>query len=810
MPFIPSRKGAREKGGSKRSIMPSAFRPSIVNPSQQAHPFIGSSFSSSQRDIAPVLITFDDWNKGGIFDWYRKTARVSRTNICKLELRKERENFRHEFVVVYLEGGDIYRIDRRPLGGGNADTISSNGCEAEDSILFVNKKEYEAIRSNTDTEVTLGIGTGKKLDLYAVIAICVSVRMDPQAKSYTLQLYNCYFLARTIVTLMVRHFLLQTHVSRHGLQWDSVTETAISNYIFHDDWDVLDAEMKAAVTAVLVEMLWPVVKVDAEPIVEKRKQWEQLETITKDVIHDTVKDSLQNLVDDSVKTAMNEWVLEATSATLWHGDLGDNLSAARYRLAYETVTMDVLRESVKPELQRALPGNMKSRLGHMLPRPLLSRLPESLLANLPAEVLARIPIRVIEKLPDDLLHKLPVEVLLNAPEETLRQISVQFIERLPDALLEKTPTGIMLKAPDELFQKISTRVYSKLPNKVLLNPPEDLNRLPDELLEISLQCIQEVLERPGDPDRPYAVKLLQRLPDSVRERLPPEYRDIQYMVTDDQLETQLMAEGRETDECDALMLERSDAAQIATSSRSRFLLSNILRMILRIIPHPILDRIPQTLINHTPVSWLKAVPADILAQIPQRALTRVSVSGLERLPNELIDRLPESVLRRLPHATIQRLPDTLLARLPADFIKNIPPEVMENVSEELSDVVQEKLSTEVFDRPRMVEEITRGTESVVKEALLQSKGDLPNTVLRASVRLKSKGIRSPGSVLQAVETHEQLQLHILGMIRKHSRMVAQVTHLGVGEDAVYNELRMKTTSVWSVMRLHSTPPGQSG
>ncbi|KAF8636803.1 hypothetical protein AX17_003254 [Amanita inopinata Kibby_2008] len=214
--FLPSGKDAHEKAGGKGTIMSSAFRPSMVNPSQQARPFTGSSFSSSQRETAPVLITFDDWNKGGIFDWYRGTARTSRTTISKLELRKERDNFRHEFVVVYLEDGDIYRIDRRPLGGGSADTISSDGCEAEDNILLINKQELEVIRSNTDTEVTLEIGTEKKLDLYAVIAICVSVQMDSQAKAYTLQLYNCYFLARTIITLMARHFLLQPHVSCHG------------------------------------------------------------------------------------------------------------------------------------------------------------------------------------------------------------------------------------------------------------------------------------------------------------------------------------------------------------------------------------------------------------------------------------------------------------------------------------------------------------------------------------------------------------------------------------------------------------------
>ncbi|KAF8636804.1 hypothetical protein AX17_003255 [Amanita inopinata Kibby_2008] len=495
---------------------------------------------------------------------------------------------------------------------------------------------------------------------------------------------------------------------------------------------------------------------------------------------------------------MNEWVLEATSVTLWHEDLGGNLSAAQYRLTYETVTMDILRERVKPELQRTLLGNMKSRLGHMLPQPLLSRLPESLLTSLPVEVLARIPIRVIKNFPDDFLQKLPVDLLLNAPDEILRQIPVQFIERFPDDVLKRAPIGLMRKALDELFQ-ISPRVYLKLSNRVLFSLPEDLNRLPDELLKISLRRMQEVLERPGDPDWPYAVNILQRLPDSVTRRFPPGYRKIRCDVEDDQLETQLTVQGQGT-RCDALVPEQSATAQLATSSKSGFLLSkiNILRIILRVTPRPILERVPQTLITHIPASWLKGVPADLIAELPERVLAEISVTRLERLPNEFIDQLPESVLRRLPYTTIRRLPDTFLTRLPADFIKNIPLEVMENVSEELSDVVQEKISTEVFNGRKMMEKITRGAERIVNQ-----KVTFP--MLSSGLRSGS-GQRRTGHIVQAMETHEELQLHILGMIRKHSRMVAQVTHLGMGEEAVYDKLRMKATNVWRIMRLHSTPP----
>ncbi|KAF8637729.1 hypothetical protein AX17_002617 [Amanita inopinata Kibby_2008] len=774
LPF--GKKSPEEKLVEKKSMIPSAFRPSIVNPSQKARPFIGSSFSSSQRDIAPVLITFDGWNKGGIFDWYRETARMSRTTIRKLELHKERDNFKHEFVVVYLEGGDIYRIDRRPLGGGNAETVSSKGCPAEDSVLFVNKKELEAIQSNTDTEVTVDVCTKKKPDLYAVIAICVSVLMDSQSKSYTLQMYNCYFLARTITTLMVRHLLLQSYVSHSSLRWDSVSETAISDYMSRDDWRALDVAMRTAVITVLENMLWPVVKADAETLIEKRKHWGQLETVVKQVIRDTVENSAKNLVGDSVKRAMVEWLLEATQATLWHDNLDNNLSAPQYRSAYETVTGDLLKETLKAELHNKLPADMVTKLANILPQRLLSRLPPALLANLPGELLGRIPVKVLEKLPDDLLARAPIDVLL--------------------------------KAPDDLFQKISTHVYSKLPNNVLLSLPEDLNRIPDELLHISLQRIQEVLGRPEDPDRPLALKLLRRFPDSMKRQIPPEYTDMPDQTVGDQPKTQNMERDTET-ESDAPSSERS-VLDIATINRSRFSLSqvSILGMVMRATPRPILGRLPQSLMMFIPISWLRTLPEDALSVLPERYLSKMTAACFERLPDELLGRVPETLLQKLPRATLERLPDALLLRLPMRIIKNLPPELMENLPEELSDVLREKISSQAFDGPEMMDEVTKTVGGLVKGSLLETKGELSDNILRLSVRSKSKA--KDGYVAQSMKTHEQLQARILDMTRKHSRMVAQVAHFGVGEDAVYNELRTKTADVWRVMRLHSTPLSRSG
>ncbi|KAF8637732.1 hypothetical protein AX17_002619 [Amanita inopinata Kibby_2008] len=526
--------------------------------------------------------------------------------------------------------------------------------------------------------------------------------MDPQARSYTLQLYNCYFVARTITTLMVRHLLLRHHASRSGLRWDAVTETAISDYIFHNDWNALNAAMKSAVITVLENLLWPVVKADAETLIEKRKHWGQLESAVKQVIHDTVESSTRNLVDDPVKKGINEWLMEATRATLWHDNLEINLSAPRYRLTYEMATDNLLKDTVRPELQTKLPDDMVIGLANILPQRLLSRLPPEFLANLPGELLGKIPARVLKKLPDD--------------------------------LLARAPNDVLLKAPDEFFQKFPARMYSKFPNEVLLSLPEDLGRIPDELLDISLQRIQDVLERPDDPDKLLALKLLQRLSDHAKQRLPPGFIYKRSKVADNQPEMQTWDVECYTD------VSEPSATHTARSKRSTLSLSeiSILGVIIRVMPRPVLEWTPAILINHIPTSWLRTVPAEALIPLPPKYLAKLSVPFLERLPDELLDRLPETLLQNLPHTTLQKIPDKLLTRLPVKVVKNLPVELLENLPEELSDSLREKISTQAFNGPEMMEEITKTVGNLAKGALLETKGELLDSVLRASVRSKSK------------------------------------------------------------------------
>lgn len=750
--------------------VPSTLR--LPLPSQSARHYLASSSPSKRRDKAPVLITFDDWDKGGIFDWYRAQLH---TAIHKLELRKERDRFKHEFVIVYLDSGRAYRIDRRPMGGPNTEVILSKGCEAEDSITFLADDDLAIIRSETDVKVAVQFNSEKKPDLYVVIAVCVSIRMDRECAVYTLQLYNCYFLARTIATLVVRHHLLHCR-GLEGLRWDALTESAISEHMFPNSWSVLNMEMRNVLIELLGEVIWPIVKKDAELLIQKQKRWRELEETTKGIIQETVETMVDNLVVAPIRTGVLRWALGATRDTLWHDDLEHNLTRPQYREGFEVAVENSLTKIVKLKLNSSLPNNVVTRLDGILPKRLFSRLPSSLLALLPTEIWARIPAYVLEKAPADTIQKAPVDLLV--------------------------------KAPDEFLQRLPTEVFSQARTPQMLTLPEDLDRLPERLLDVSLRRMGTVLEQSAmNHDRVLALKLLRRLPDDILETFPQKIRDMREEAEDD-LELIMEAVIADDDPLPASPVPNANAPRRRTPKRLvlqgyRLAVRLGFDIAVRLAPRPVLSHIPGFTMEFIPKSMLKAISGDTLARLPPGFFARLRVPLLEKLPQEMLEKLPETLLRNLPRETLERLPDGLLCRLPEQLLRNIPVELMANLPENLSDLVRQAITKEIFEGQKTTIELVNRTCDIMKAALCRSSDELPDSVIRISVATRSK-IRYQQT--EAPATHHELQQYILKKIRKHSKRVAQVAQLGLGEDAVYNALRQKTEDVWRVTRLHSSPP----
>jgi hypothetical protein len=139
--------------------------------------------------------------------------------ISWIELRKQKEEPEHEFVLVALQrtkhAHDICHIERRPLKGANIDS-KVFGCKAEDTIAPVDDDDLSDIMKCTVGKVKVEFKSDPRPELYTVFSICDSIGKDPNAKKYTLVQFNCYFFARTITLLLTRHFLLRqfcVHIS---------------------------------------------------------------------------------------------------------------------------------------------------------------------------------------------------------------------------------------------------------------------------------------------------------------------------------------------------------------------------------------------------------------------------------------------------------------------------------------------------------------------------------------------------------------------------------------------------------------------
>ncbi|KAK2464818.1 hypothetical protein APHAL10511_003236 [Amanita phalloides] len=725
------------------------------------------SSCSGSRDMAVVRIACRDWIDGEIFDWYR---RQPYTTISKLELRKERDHFKHEYVIIYLDNGWYYRIERRPILRSNMEAISKDGCEADDSVTPITDADLAVIRSETDAEITLEFKSNKP-DLYNAVAVAVAIHLDPQTKNYTLQQYNCYFVARSIIALVARHCLLQAP-PMIGLRWDRVTESAIFNYIFGGDWNKLATVMKGSISTVLENLLWKVIKEDAGTRIEKRKDWNTLKDIARRVIHEEVEISSATLAMDAVQRAVNEWIIHATQVTLWYENLNQNLSERRYARKYETTAKGVLRAALQPELQVHLPDHMLKGLSKILPERLINRIPSAALAHLTPEILAR--------------------------------LSATFMEKAPDDLHARIPHDVLTMAPAEFWQKAPVSAFSKAKDPVVLTLPEDLTIVPQEFLEISLQRMRNLLDQPKDhPDRVFALKLLRRLPLEHLAQLPSSYIAMRDSEADEELLPPVDNQTRQEQTSDD-SVEAKPRRLLLGCIKAKWDEASFLGLLIRLAPVPVLKRIPSFVLDLVPSSSVGSVPTTALERLPNEFLAKVKTRHFEMAPPELLRKIPESVLLRAPRAVLERLPTSLLERLPAELIRKLPAGFFDNLPEDLTDQIRKVIQSSAFESEELKRELSERVKEITRTTLVTTSGELPATLIQVSV-LTNVSKRTYKTLLK----HEDLQKHILDMIRIHSKMVAQVPPLGMGEERVYSGLRTKTEEIWQVMRLHPSLPGHS-
>ncbi|KAH8827311.1 hypothetical protein DL96DRAFT_1556407 [Flagelloscypha sp. PMI_526] len=200
------------------TLLPSTFLASIG-------PSIGPSLATvSGKDgdyDGPRLLDFSTgWQSNSpIRSWYEQECTHGSTAVERLEFRKDRAGpWFHGFVVVFTKSGRIYRIDRRPHVVDNPEDdlmafIKASGCRALDTIVRLREDDYEAARRTSDSIVDLQFHHTRtrsesekchSIYLLHILSTCFAVKDDPLTKQYTLQRYNCYYLAWILIMISVR------------------------------------------------------------------------------------------------------------------------------------------------------------------------------------------------------------------------------------------------------------------------------------------------------------------------------------------------------------------------------------------------------------------------------------------------------------------------------------------------------------------------------------------------------------------------------------------------------------------------------
>jgi hypothetical protein len=205
-------------------LVPSALTPSRT-PSNAAIP------SSTRKNRGELfLIAFPlGWGHGNIFDWVRNRN----TSVIKgIELRKEYDPFQHEYILLILQDDCFLRIDRRPKPDVPIDSLMRRGSPAVDTIQEVASRDDLA---ESRRIIDIRFGPEAHFNIYDLLYICYSVHLDEEARYYTLQRYNCYFLSWTIALLVLRSVVDRISVPRVAGPEEEIFQ-AVESWHVHGLW----------------------------------------------------------------------------------------------------------------------------------------------------------------------------------------------------------------------------------------------------------------------------------------------------------------------------------------------------------------------------------------------------------------------------------------------------------------------------------------------------------------------------------------------------------------------------------------------
>ncbi|KAF9520780.1 hypothetical protein BS47DRAFT_404148 [Hydnum rufescens UP504] len=191
------------------SLVSAAFANAVVK-SSRAH-----------RSKGPHQIQFtEDWRNNEIMEWHHSFG-PRPTKIQMFQLRRERsKTLKHQYVVLILSDNCILRLDRRGEEDKPVDTMIA-GTKSIDTIGDV--KSLAHLDKTSDFLAELHCQSSN-VDLLDIIKICFGIHRDHEAGRYTLQRFNCYFFAWTVLLATARH-IVRWDTLPSDSPWETMSQT---------------------------------------------------------------------------------------------------------------------------------------------------------------------------------------------------------------------------------------------------------------------------------------------------------------------------------------------------------------------------------------------------------------------------------------------------------------------------------------------------------------------------------------------------------------------------------------------------------
>ncbi|KAF9505435.1 hypothetical protein BS47DRAFT_538063 [Hydnum rufescens UP504] len=316
---------------------------SLAATSLFSHAAITSSRARAHRSEGPCRIQFGpDWRNNEIMEWHNSSG-PRPTKINMFQLRRERSAFKHQYVVLFLSHDCILRLDRRGDEANPMDTLTPEGTDSIDTIADVTSLSDLDKTSEFLAELHC---QGSNIDLLNIIKICFGIHTDTRAGRYTLQRFNCYFFAWTVLVAAARH-VVRWDMHPSDSPWETISQTladALSRIC-------TDAMINLLIEGTIISVMTTRLKLKSQlsrgmsnraRLVWAMPKWLirpalrlMLRSSGKSGMHTSLRlrlrSELLSALEPTLRSALTDLRVSTLRTTLWKGDVENAMREAAHR-----------------------------------------------------------------------------------------------------------------------------------------------------------------------------------------------------------------------------------------------------------------------------------------------------------------------------------------------------------------------------------------------------------------------------------------------------------------------------------------------